>query len=82
MLTHLNQTPQTEVQTPMTETLASVSEFPQTAALQKRVADLRQKGLVDVKFFATRKDDSTVESFCSEVNEMLAAPVVHDVDLI
>lgn len=66
----------------MNETLANVSEFPQTAALQKRVADLRSQGLVDVKFFASRKDDSTVESFCGEVNEMLAAPVVHDVDLV
>ena len=58
------------------------NSFPQTTELLRWVEEQRKNGLTDVKFFARRGDDSTVESFCGDVNQLLKAPVVTDTDLL
>ena len=65
----------------MTENTSSDKSFPQTTDLQKWVAAECEKGLIDVKFFAPRNIDATVESFAGEVNQLLKAQVVPDPDL-
>lgn len=37
-----------------------------------------EKGLIDVKFFRIPSENSTLESFCAEVNYALNAPVLND----
>ena len=66
----------------MDDTIANEKTFPQTAELQRRIDAERKNGLTDVKFFACRSDDATVESFCGEVNQLLRSPLVSDADLI
>ena len=65
----------------MSDITANVNSFPQTAELKNWIVAQIHKGLVDVKFFARRNDDATVESFCGELNQMLKSPVVPDADL-
>lgn len=66
----------------MPDQTVNEKSFPQTAKLQRWVANERRAGLTDVKFFARRNDDATVESFCGEVNQLLESPIVQDGDLI
>ena len=54
---------------------------PETAALLKWVTTEKANGLVDIKFLKKNTEDSTVESFCAEVNQMLRSRVVHDTEL-
>ena len=64
------------------KTVVDEKAFPQTAKLQRWVEEKRKDGLKDIKFFANCKDDTTVETFCGEVNQMLQSPIVADTDLI
>ncbi len=50
--------------------------------LKAWISEQKSKGLVDVKFFVGNKEESTIESFCREVNLMLKSPIVHDPDVI
>jgi hypothetical protein len=40
-----------------------------------------RKGLVDIKFFPLNTREATLESFCAEVNQALAAPRTEDPEL-
>lgn len=66
----------------MNQDAINVSLSPQTAELQRWVATETGKGLIDVKFFVRSNDETTVESFCGEVNQLLKSPVVSDTELI
>jgi hypothetical protein len=50
--------------------------FPQTTSVQKWIEEERVKGLVDIKFFARTNDNTTLESFSGEVNQMRAAATI------
>lgn len=63
------------------QTQQQPDQFPQTTALKQWVEAERAKGLVDIKFFKANTNDSTVESFAAEVNQMITAPKVPDHEL-
>lgn len=65
----------------MNNTNINETSAPETAELLRWVEAERNKGLVDIKFLKKNTNDSTVESFCAEVNQMLRAPSVHDTEL-
>lgn len=60
----------------ITSTLSS------TQKLREWVQSEKANGLIDIKFFKANTENSTVESFASEVLEMLTSQDVDDPDFI
>lgn len=61
--------------------IATEQAAPETAAFLKWIESEKGLGLIDVKFFKKDTSESTIETFCAEVNQMLRAPTVADPDL-
>lgn len=57
-------------------------KYPETAKFADWFEKEKLKGLVDIKFVTEDLTGATVESFCKEINEALAAPMLEDKELI
>ena len=62
--------------TPMSTTQLDPKCFPQTTSVQKWIEEERAHGLVDIKFFARTSENTTLESFSGDVNQMRAAATI------
>ena len=54
--------------------------FPETAKFQGWLASQREEGLVDVKFYPSKVEDATIESFFAEVNGIIRAEAIDDTE--
>ncbi len=61
-----------------TNTTATTTAGPATVQFLDWYKKEKANGLVDIKFFATGRENTTVEGFLEEVNMALSSKAVHD----